>query len=195
METRGKKTSRKRAPKTKHQLILECWESVGQPVVGAGELKKVQGEMSDWFGETAVDSPATIARVLADAGAQLRHPEVIEYDARWRADRMGREADLLPELSAGGDPLTLATTEVLIERLEQLRTQSDETEVARLRAIAVEAKKDAELRAKRRTLGELQKLEQLEIAEWIGVWLRTPNLFKDWVELRRRSADFQQKFG
>lgn len=195
METRGKSTSKKLAPKTKRQLILEYWESLGQPAVGAGELTKIQDEMSGWFGEAAVDSPATIARVLADAGAQLRHPEVIECDARWRADRIGREVEIFSELSTDGEPLTLAKTEVLIERLEQLRMQFDATEAQRLRAIAVAAKKDAELRAKRKTLGELQKLEQLEIAEWIGVWLRTPSLFKDWAELRRRSEDFQRKFG
>jgi len=195
METRGKSTSGKLEPKTKRQLILECWESLGRPAAGAGELMKIQDEMSGWLGEAAVDTPATIARVLADAGAQLRHPEVIEYDARWRADRMGREAELLSELSTQGEPLTLAKTEVLIERLEQARTQLGATEAQRVRAIAVDAKKEAELRAKRKTLGELQKLEQLEIAEWIGVWLRTPALFKVWVELRRRSEDFQLKFG
>jgi hypothetical protein len=193
---RGKRsTTPRERHKSRRETVVEHWERLGRPTLGARELQAILDEFQQQFGNSAVQSPAAVARLLADEGAELRHPDVIEFDARWREETIGREAELLPELSAGGEPLTLAKTEVLIERLEQLRTQIGATEAPRLRAIALEAKKDAELRAKRKTLVELQRLEQLEIAEWIGVWLRTPNLFKDWMDLRRRSSDFQQKFG
>ena len=31
------------------------------------------------------------------------------------------------------------------------------------------------------------RAEQAEIAEWLKVWIQTPILFADWLELRRRS--------
>src|SRR5713226_7754818 len=70
--------------RTKRELIITAWDDLGRIRVGASELRKIQSSIHDQFGAGAVESPAAIARVLADAGAELRHPEVIEFDARWR---------------------------------------------------------------------------------------------------------------
>ncbi len=35
---------------------------------------------------------------------------------------------------------------------------------------------------------------ETEIAEWFTVWLQTPEIFDDWLELRRRSANFREQF-
>jgi hypothetical protein len=146
-------------------------------------------------GSNAVNSPAAIARVLADEGAELHHPEVIECDARWRAERIGAET---PASGAGlpgqGAALTLEQAEELIERLEKLRTESSVNDAQSIRAIAIEAREGAQLLARRKTSGESRTAEQLEIAEWLGVWIKTPKLFRDWLELRRRSPEFRRKF-
>ncbi|MDX6713369.1 MAG: hypothetical protein QOH96_4385, partial [Blastocatellia bacterium] len=42
---------------------------------------------------------------------------------------------------------------------------------------------------------ERKRQEKAEIAEWFSVWLRQPEIFENWVELRQRSKDFQGKFG
>jgi hypothetical protein len=36
---------------------------------------------------------------------------------------------------------------------------------------------------------------EAEIAEWLNVWLLTPDAFETWVSLRQRSADFKARFG
>ena len=37
--------------------------------------------------------------------------------------------------------------------------------------------------------------DEAEIAEWLTVWLQTPDAFETWVSLRKRSADFKKRFG
>jgi threonine synthase len=36
--------------------------------------------------------------------------------------------------------------------------------------------------------------EQTEIAAGLKVWIQTPTIFSDWLELRKRSAEFARKF-
>ena len=55
-------------------------------------------------------------------------------------------------------------------------------------------KLQAELLARDRKLSLEERAEQEEIVEWLKVWIQTPSLFADWLELRRRSTDFQKKF-
>jgi hypothetical protein len=33
-----------------------------------------------------------------------------------------------------------------------------------------------------------------EISEWLSVWLQSPELFSDWLDLRRRSPEYKKKF-
>src|SRR5260370_5015132 len=44
------------------------------------------------------------------------------------------------------------------------------------------------------TLNQTQRDEQAEVAQWLAVWLQSPSLFDDWLDLRRRSPDFRKKF-
>jgi hypothetical protein len=196
-ETRPKRSPKMAKPRTRHQLIVECWEKLGKPGLGARELSAIQAELDGRFGQSAVNSPAAIARLLADEGAELRHPEVIECDAAWRAERIRAEEQQFSEknLPATIEVLTMARAEKLIEELEERRIQSDATETQSIRSIAIEAREAAQRHTRRKTLDQLKRAEQQEIAEWLGVWIKTPSLFEDWLDLRRRSPEFRRKFG
>src|SRR5438270_11000439 len=80
--------------RTKRDLMIEVWEHLDGGTVGARELEAVAEAVRERFGEGAVESPAAIARLLADEGAELRHSEV--QQARYRrgasapAGRRGR---------------------------------------------------------------------------------------------------------
>jgi hypothetical protein len=190
--TRSSRTSRRSDSKVRRQVIIEYWRGEQCPRVGARELSQLQSLLATRFGGADLDSPATIARVLADEGAELRHPEVIECDAQWRADFLQRPSQDSAELPDAKETLTLAAVEPFIEKLEQLAR--DKADIQRLRSVAIEARKTAQLEARRKSLSESQRNEQIEIAEWLGVWIKTPRLFKDWLELRRRSPEFKGKF-
>jgi hypothetical protein len=40
-----------------------------------------------------------------------------------------------------------------------------------------------------------KRQEKQEITNWFRVWLETPDLFPDWLELRKSSDEFRQAFG
>ena len=40
-----------------------------------------------------------------------------------------------------------------------------------------------------------KRREKQEIASWFQVWLETPDLFADWLALRKSSAEFLELFG
>jgi len=182
-------------PRTKHELMIAVWDDLGRGMVGASELRKIQRLIRERFGAGAVESPAAIARVLADEGAELRHPEIIELDARWRHSKITREEKRLGGLEtvAAGEPLRLHEAETLIKRLEGLRA-GDKTAVRSAQKIAIEARQLAHSMARDPNLEQTVRSEQAEIGEWFTVWIQTPGLFEEWLELRRRSVDFKKKF-
>ena len=198
--TRSRAHSRKPAALTKRELIVELWDRLGRVAIGERELSDIQRSVRNQFGRGHEESPAAIARVLADEGAELRHPEVIEFDARWREAKIesdGKSFKGLDDLVAG-KPLRLGKAEALVKKLERLRKQAeksgDDKALREARNTAASARQLAELLAKDRNLDQRQRAEQVEIAEWFKVWIQTPSLFADWLELRRRSAEFQKKF-
>jgi hypothetical protein len=198
--TRGKRSSSNLKPRTRSELIVQHWQHIGRLTIGARELRAIQRQLRNCFGEAAVESPAAIARVLADEGAELRHPEVLEFDAEWREKQIlgGTQHFSESDFPEATQPLTLERAAQFIDRLEKLRGQfeqkKDQAAVQRMRTQGIEARQTAQLLARRKTLGKAQRAEQAEIAEWLGVWIKTPNLFADWLELRRRSPEFRKKF-
>ena len=192
--------TRKPAASTKRALIIEVWESLGRTMVGEPELREIQTSVRKQFGPGADESPAAIARVLAAEGAELRHPEVIELDARWREAKIETESRQLKGLDEllTAKPLQLKKAETLIKKLEKLRqraeTSGDQAALHQVRTLAVSGRQQAELLAKDRKLNQQERAEEAEIVEWLKVWIQTPVLFADWLELRRRSQEFQKKF-
>ena len=184
---------------SKRDLMLSAWQRMGHPPIGRRELRQMQKAIADQFGEGAVESPAAIARFLADEGAELRHPEVIEADARWRQLRIkaaGKKFRRLQQLAAN-DRLTLKQAERLINEMETLRRRferGDTQALRRLQMVAAEAREAAQSFAKDRTCAPENRVEQAEIAEWLRVWIQTPALFADWIELRKSTPEFSQKF-
>jgi hypothetical protein len=52
--------------RTKRDLIIEVWEALDCESVGTDELEQIQQVLRQRFGAGAVESPAAIARVVAD---------------------------------------------------------------------------------------------------------------------------------
>ena len=185
----------KAASLTKRELIIQAWERLERAAIGERELSEIQRLVRGQLGGSD-ESPAAIARVLADEGAELHHPEVIEFDARWREAKIESESGLFKGLDAllTGKPVRLSKAEALIRKLERLRRHEDKQSEKEARRLAANGRQLAELMAKDSRLDKLQRAEQAEIAEWLKVWIQTPTLFADWLELRRRSPEFQKKF-
>ena len=201
MEVTGEDGTQKGSgARTKDELTIEVWVDLGRAAVGEYELRQIQLALAKRFGAIAADSPAAIARLLADEGAELRHPEIIEFDARWRQTQIEKDvADFAVfDRFDPAKPLRLKQAEALIGKLEKLRKKferaSDAQALRTLRDEAVNARQTVQSLARNEKLGQRVRGEQGEITEWLAVWIRTPTLFAEWLELRQRSSDFRQRF-
>lgn len=192
--------SRGNAQLNKRELVISIWRRLGEPRVGEDELRRIQIAMDEAFGPGGLLSPAAIARILADEEAELRHPEVIEFDARWREARIDTETkrfESVDKLLANA-PLRLRSGESVIKKSEKLRqlfeVDNDREALEHLRRLVVDARQQAQSSSSDLKLDETLRAEQKEIVQWLTVWLQTPNLFDDWLELRRRSPQFRDRF-
>jgi hypothetical protein len=180
--------------RTKRELMIEVWEHLDCESVGAEELETVREAVRERFGEGAVESPARVARLLADEGAELRHAEVLELDVRWRTQD--------PYEAAFRNVLKFSTFDeaaASIRRLDNLRKQfrrkGDREGLRRVQETVLRGKQRAQMIARNQTVNERKREEKTEMAEWFTVWLNQPEIFDDWLALRLASKDFRTRFG
>ena len=179
--------------RTKRELMIEVWERLDCESVGARELEAVREAVRERFGDGAVESPARVARLLADEGAELRHAEVLDLDARWRTQD--------PYEAAFRNVLKFSTFEeaaASIRRLDNLRKQfrrkEDREGLRRVQETVLKGKQRAQMIARNPKVAEPKRAEKAEIAEWFTVWLNQPEIFDDWLSLRQSSKDFRERF-
>jgi len=161
---------------SRDEYILEVWEQTGKEIVGASELGLIQEALAKRFGLEV--SPSSIARVLADHGARLGHPEILQADVRWRErQRILTAADLAFD--------TIDSAFALIEKIQQ----------AGDRQSVLQLKNELDLLAATPTAPANRRALALEVVQWLTVWLQNPHIFTDWLTLRRATPEFQELFG
>ena len=163
--------------RTKELLIIDAWKPLEKEVVGASELEFIRETIVNRFGADA--SPASIARALADHGVRLGHPEILQADVCWRESILF----FTPE------DLTLDTLEgatALMDKIESLRRQLEKPRVEELYQQVRQFKSELELIPT--WLGQ-------ELAQWLTIWLQNPQIFSEWLDLRRATAEFRERFG
>ncbi|HEX8565637.1 MAG TPA: hypothetical protein VF648_08200 [Pyrinomonadaceae bacterium] len=179
--------------RTKFDLIMEVWEALDCESVGRVELEAIEEAVRGHFGDGAVETPMTLARMLADEGAELRHAEILKLDVERRTE----DAYAAPfrNLIKFGN---FAEAETTLKNLENLRQkfvrENDREGLRRLKAKTVQAKERAQMISKNSRVAPEKREEKAEIAEWFKIWLETPQIFASWLALRKRSPDFQERF-
>ena len=170
---------------TKYQIIVDVWERMEREVVGAPELELIQQAILVRFGMML--SLATIARTLADHGARLGHPEILLSDVQWR-----ERTSLFTQQDLTFDSLEAASS--LIEKIEALRGQfeNDKTIQEQLRQSVQQIKNELdELTVSDRGS---HKLLAREVGQWLTIWLQNPQIFREWLALRRETPEFRERF-
>jgi len=165
--------------RTQELLIIDVWKPMDKEVVGGPELESIQETIAEQFGTSV--SPASIARALADHGVGLGHPEILQTDLHWRE----RHQLFTPEELTFG---TIDAANALIEKIESLQHLENE----RLRHEVRQFKTELDLLAANEKAPN-RELAQ-EIAQWLAIWLQTPQIFSEWLSLRRATSDFQARF-
>jgi hypothetical protein len=172
---------------TKEQFIIEVWEKSGKEVVGASELVVIERAVVERFGSAT--SPASIARVLADRGARLGHPEILQADARWREQQFL----LTPE---DLEIANLEAAKALINKIERLRQrfENEKPVLERLRQTVRQLKTDLDSLSGSPRAGRKRRELAQEVAQWLAVWLQAPQLFAEWLALRQNTVEFRKRF-
>lgn len=169
--------------KNKLDLMIEVWEKLDCESVGSVEIEAIADVVRDVYGDSAVESPMRIARLLADEGADLRHSEIMELHVQ-RYEAQPYSAEFRNILKTGSFRQTLASIRNLDNLRKKFLTDGDKSGLRLIRERVIEAKKKL-------TATPMET----EIVEWLTIWLQTPDAFETWVSLRQRSADFKSKFG
>jgi len=174
--------------RTKSELILETWESLNRSAAGADELVLIQETLEKELGRDGVESPASIARTLADAGVPISHPGVLEADITWREGRINR-LFRPEEFSWDSLDASLLSVGKLESLRQQLLSEGDEEGV---RSLAEYAR---ELKSRLSRSPANSSILAAEVVQWLAIWLQTPDILTAWLALRRKSQDFARKFG
>jgi len=87
-------------------------------------------------------------------------------------------------------------TEKTIKQLEILcreyRLASDKKGVEYCHQIASLGRRRAELISRNKRVNMQKRLQKQEIASWFKIWLETPSIFADWLEMRKQTVEFQR---
>jgi hypothetical protein len=180
-------SAKNRKPETKQRIIIELWEQTGKESAGETELGIIQEALLSRFG--ASESPASIARILADEGVPLQHPKILEADSRWRLEQTTALFSS-EELNFA----TMAAASEWVEKVESLhRKLEGDAARLRLRTLVLQIKGELELVAVS-TATEKDRQFAQEVAQWLTVWLQNPQIFAEWLSLRRSTVAFKERF-
>jgi len=175
--------------KSKKQLILEYRDERGLENAGAQEIRLIQAELGR-LDPGRRPALSYIANVLREAGTR------VEFDHRyvdpWMEDPYATRLKGLLQFR------DLETAECALRKLDEAyrayQKASDHKGVNLVRSLALKGKQRAEGLAANPRVSPARRAEKREIASWFRVWLESPELFHDWLEVRKQSEEFQAMF-
>ena len=166
--------------RNKNDLMIEVWEKLDCESVGAEEILAIEEVVLDRFGTSAVESPMIIARILADEGRALRHSEIMDLYVKRASDRPYEAA-----FRNAMNITDLDSTHASIKRLENLRrkylAEGDKEGLRIVREEGMTARKEALKQAKNAKITDDARQMNAEIAEWLTLWMQSPEMFETWI--------------
>jgi len=176
---------------SKKELILQICMEKGFTVVRREEIELIKRALAERIGPRGETTTSYIANVLIEAGKDVRYRDIL---VKRRAD--DRYSERFKGV-LGFKNLEVAERSLReIDRLYQkFREEGDRVGMARTKLLATTGWRRASIMAKNKKLAPSTRLEKEEIAHWFELWSENPEVFWDWLELRKRSQKFQQQFG
>lgn len=172
---------------TKKRLILAIAAELGVPRFTPAEVEQIRRQMIARLGASGKTSPDYIAGVLETAGLRVVWST--------RADTEGRYEEEFRDLLHFA---SLEEAEMCLVRLDELlrkfRAEGERAAVERVLEVARLGRRRAEMVARNPRVEGAKRAEKEEAMQWFKIWLDTPDAFFDWLELRKQSPDFLQRF-
>ncbi len=172
---------------TKKARILALAREMGKPRFTPAEIEQIRRQLIAQLGERGKASPDSIVSVLEEAGMRVVWSTRSDTDGRYEEEF----SDLLHFSN-------LEEAEVCLVRLDELLrkflAEEEPAAAERVREVARLGRRRAEMIARNHKVETPKRLEKQEIAGWFALWLKTPDLFFDWLEVRKQSPEFQKQF-
>ena len=170
--------------------MLEVWRTLGPERAGEREIRAIQAELARRLGSGPRPSRSYVAGVLAEAGIRVEIDD--KYVDPWMDEPYAERLKGLLEFS------NFAKAEDSISKLgaayQEYRELGDRVGAGLVRSLMLKGKQRAASIASSPRLSLEKRQEKREIASWFRVWLETPDLFADWLDLRKHSLEFRRLF-
>lgn len=175
---------------SKKQLILELKLARGLERAGADEIRALQSDLRLRLGSHDKTSASYIANILRADGVSVNYND--RYVDAVLPEPYARRLDGLLHFHDFGDAET--ALQRLDEAYREYRAASDREGTTFVRTLVIKGRQRAESLARNPRVRAEKRQEKEEIALWFKVWLDLPDLFFDWLEMRKRSEEFQLLF-
>ena len=174
--------------KTKKTLILEAARELGIQKWTTAEIDQLRRKLIADHGEAGKSGNDYIAEVLKSMGWKVQLTEREDAEERFEEEF----EDILHFKTLQDAEVSLTHLDELLRRF---RAHGEKAAVERVLEVARLGKRRAEMISHNRKVETHKREEKKEIAEWFRIWLETPDAFFDWLEVRKASLDFREKFG
>lgn len=175
---------------SKKQIILELKLARGLERAGMDEIRAIQADLRERLGPRDKTSASYIANILRADGVGVTYND--RYVGPVLPEPYARRLDGLLQFRDFTD--AESALHKLDDAYREYRSASDRMGTSFVRTLVIKGRQRAESMARNPRVGAEKRQEKEEIARWFKVWLDLPDLFFDWLEMRKRSEEFQQMF-
>ncbi|HVB35970.1 MAG TPA: hypothetical protein VND42_01925 [Candidatus Acidoferrales bacterium] len=171
----------------KKQMILCAARELKAVMFTPAEIEQIRRRLIADKGEHGKTSAEYIATVLAEAG--MRVVLSAHSDTRGRYEEEFR--DLLHFSTLEDAEMCLVRLDELLRKFE---TEGERAAEARVLEVARLGRRRAEMIARNHKVDAAKRGEKEEVSRWFAVWLEQPDAFFDWLEIRKQTPEFRQRF-
>ena len=172
---------------TKQEMVLEIYDREAMGEVTAREIAIINQALVEEYGEGGAMQPAEIARILNEEELPVRFEQI------FRMDSPTEKYESLFRGLSGCD--SLENAEMALRKIDdwyrKFKQAGDKTGVRFTRAAAMRLKQEAAALSASPKLDARRCAELGEIAQWTMIWLQTPDIFAQWLELRKATAAYK----
>jgi hypothetical protein len=172
---------------TKRAMILRAAAAIGAEKWTAAEIDQLRRKLLADHGSEGKTGSDYIADVLQSAGWKVVLTQQEEAEDQFEEEF----EDLLHFKTLGDAEVSLMRLDELLRRF---RAHGENAAAERVMGIGRLGKRRAEMIARNHKVEAHKRAEKQEIASWFRIWLENPDAFFDWLDVRKQTPEFREKF-
>ena len=175
------------ALETKKAMILRAAAAIGAEKWTAAEIDQLRRKLLADHGAEGKTGSDYIADVLQSAGWK------VVLTAQEEAEDQFEEEfeDLLHFKTLGDAEVSLMRLDELLRRF---KAHGENAAAERVLEVGRLGKRRAEMISRNHKVEARKRAEKEEIASWFRIWLENPDAFFDWLDVRKQTPEFREKF-